>query len=153
MPKFGLASRRALETCHFDIQRVFNKVIKTVDCSITEGHRNEETQTEMFVTGRSKVEWPKSKHNTKPSRAVDAIPWPVDWAFEKELIWAATRGDKKAVQKIMHNIQRWARFNGFVLGVAEAMGIKLISGADWDRDFDLTDQRFDDWPHYQLADE
>ena len=149
MPAFSIRSRRRLGSCHPDIQRVFNKVVQTVDCSILEGHRRKKRQDALFAAERSKVEWPKSKHNKEPSNAVDAVPWPINWSFENELIKAALAGDEKSILEIMHSIQRWSMFIGYVLGVAEEMGIILVSGADWDRDFDLTDQNFDDWPHFQ----
>ena len=40
MPKFGKGSLKALSTCDKKLQEVFNEVIKTVDCSILEGHRD-----------------------------------------------------------------------------------------------------------------
>jgi len=150
MPEFSNRSRQRLATCRPEIQRVFGKVIQVVDCSILEGHRNKERQDLMLAKRQSKVPWPKSYHNREPSDAVDAIPWPIDWSFEQELLWAVQRGNRKAVKRIMHAIQRWAMFIGYVLGVADEMGIRLVSGSDWDRDFDLADQNFDDWPHFQL---
>ena len=150
MPKFSWRSKQKLATCHPDIQRVFDKVVQTVDCAILEGHRHEERQLELFLAKKTKVKWPQSRHNRKPSGAVDVVPWPIDWSFEGELVEAALAGDRKALMRVMHSIQRWAMFIGYVLGVADEMGIKLVSGADWDRDFDLADQNFDDWPHFQL---
>ena len=44
MPKFGSKSRERLATCDERLQKVFNEVIKHVDCSILEGHRIAERQ-------------------------------------------------------------------------------------------------------------
>ncbi len=41
-------------------------------------------------------------------------------------------------------------FGGFVLGIAQTMGIAIRYGGDWDSDKDLTDQTFQDITHYEL---
>ena len=41
-------------------------------------------------------------------------------------------------------------FAGFVLGVANQMGINLRWGGDWDQDFEVQDNKFDDFPHFEL---
>jgi peptidoglycan LD-endopeptidase CwlK len=43
------------------------------------GHRNEVEQNEAFQKGNSKLQWPNSKHNSKPSQAMDVSPLPLDW--------------------------------------------------------------------------
>lgn len=128
MYKFGSNSTMKLRQCHPDIQKVMNEAIKHVDCSIIEGHRGEERQTELFDQGRSKVEFPDGKHNSFPSLAVDAVPFPIDW----------------------QDIERMRAFAFFVKGLATGMGIKLRLGADWDSDFSCKDQRFHDMPHIEL---
>ena len=44
MPRFGKKSKEKLATCDDQLQKVFNEVIKYVDCSILEGHRSGERQ-------------------------------------------------------------------------------------------------------------
>ena len=44
MAKFGKKSRERLATCDPRLQKVFNEVIKHIDCSVLEGHRGEERQ-------------------------------------------------------------------------------------------------------------
>jgi peptidoglycan L-alanyl-D-glutamate endopeptidase CwlK len=129
MPYFSERSRTNLETCHTDLQRVFNVVINFYDCTILEGHRTEYDQNKYFDEGKSKLQWPDSKHNKMPSLAVDAVPYPIDWQ------------DKR----------RFYHFAGFVLGVASMMGIKLRCGIDWDGDFSFKDQSFHDYPHFELV--
>ena len=68
------------------------------------------------------------RHNSSPRRAVDVTPYPVDWADR----------------------ERQTLFAGFVLGIARSMGIKLRWGGDWDMDFQVMDNRFDDFPHFEL---
>ena len=128
MYKYSKTSKERLSTCDERLQKVFNEVIKYVDCSILEGHRNEERQENLFKEGKTKVHYPKGRHNSKPSRAVDVTPYPVDWADR----------------------ERQTLFAGFVLGLARGMGIHLRWGGDWNMNFEVKDNRFDDFPHFEL---
>ena len=128
MPKFGRKSRERLSTCESNLQKVFNEVIKHVDCSVLEGHREEDRQNRLYKEGKTKVKYPNGRHNRQPSSAVDVTPYPVDWKDR----------------------ERQTLFAGFVIGVASQMGIKLHWGGDWDQDFQVVDNRFDDFPHFEL---
>jgi peptidoglycan L-alanyl-D-glutamate endopeptidase CwlK len=128
MPRFGRKSRENLKTCEQDLQLVFNEVIKYVDCSVLCGHRGKEDQNKAYDEGRSKVKYPKGRHNADPSRAVDVTPYPVDWKDR----------------------ERQTLFAGFVLGIANQIGIKLRWGGDWDQDWEVKDNSFDDFPHFEL---
>ena len=128
MYKYSKTSKGRLSTSDERLQKVFNEVIKYVDCSILEGHRNEERQENLFKEGKTKVHYPKGRHNSKPSRAVDVTPYPVDWADR----------------------ERQTLFAGFVLGLARGMGIHLRWGGDWNMNFEVKDNRFDDFPHFEL---
>lgn len=128
MPKFSALSREQLETCDPRIQRVFNEVIKHFDCKIIEGHRGEALQNLYHRQGKSNVAWPDGKHNASPSKAVDVMPYPVNWLDAKRMCY----------------------FAGFVMATAATMGIKLRWGHDWDGDTNLNDQSFNDGPHYEL---
>lgn len=79
MPKFGKSSLDRLSECHPDLQRIMHELIKELDVTILCGHRGEREQTAAFISGASKLQWPRSKHNSKPSRAVDVAPYPIDW--------------------------------------------------------------------------
>ncbi len=140
MPKFGKTSRERLETCHPDIIRLFNEVVKEYDCSILEGYRGEEKQNEMFATGKSKLKFPLGKHNSKPSKAVDVAPYPINWGDE-----GTSSQRQKAVARFYH-------FAGYVLAKADSLGIKVRWGGDWDGDKDFSDQKFDDLVHFELID-
>lgn len=131
MPYFSQQSKDRLATCHQDLQLVFNEVIRHFDCKVLEGHRDEATQNKLFYATppRTQVKFPDSSHNSMPSRAVDVMPYPIDW------------GDR----------ERCHYFAGFVLGVAASMGIKIRWGGDWDRDTEVDDNRFDDLPHFELV--
>ena len=128
MPKFGKTSRRRLETCDKRLQKVFNEVIKHVDCSILEGHRSGERQNKLYDEGKTKVKYPKGRHNNNPSLAVDVARYPIDW----------------------DDRERHTLFAGFVIGIARGMDIELRWGGDWNRNWDTMDNRFDDFPHFEI---
>ena len=128
MPKFGRKSRERLNTCDSKLKQVFNEVIKHVDCSILEGHRDKDRQNKLYEEGKTKVKYPNGRHNRQPSSAVDVTPYPVDWKDR----------------------ERQTLFAGFVIGVASQMGINLRWGGDWDQDFQVVDNRLDDFPHFEL---
>jgi len=129
MPKFGRKSRERLATCDKKLQDVFNEVIKKVDCSVLEGHRDERRQDKLYEEGKTKVRYPMGRHNSKPSRAVDVVPYPVDWKDR----------------------ERFHLFAGFVIGVAYRMGIALRWGGDWNMNWEVDDNKFDDFPHFELV--
>ena len=128
MPKFGKRSKERLKTCHADIRMVMNEVIKYVDCSILEGHREKERQNQLYDEGKTKVLYPNGRHNDYPSNAVDVVPYPVNW----------------------QDRERMTLFAGFVLGVANQMGVNLRWGGDWDQDWYVHDNKFDDFPHFEI---
>ena len=78
MPRFGKRSNVNLASCDERLQKVFNEVIKHVDCSVLEGHRGEERQNKLQEEGKSKVRYPDGRHNASPSNAVDVAPYPID---------------------------------------------------------------------------
>jgi peptidoglycan L-alanyl-D-glutamate endopeptidase CwlK len=128
MPRYSKRSKERLATCDEKLQDVFNEVIKHVDCSILEGHRSKERQNKLYDEGRTKVKYPDGRHNADPSKAVDVTPYPVNW----------------------EDRERQTLFAGFVLGIARGMGLRLRWGGDWDQDFQVMDNRFDDFPHFEI---
>jgi len=130
MSEFSKASALKLASCDERIQRVFNEVIKHFDCVIVEGHRGREDQNRYYNEGKSKLAWPQGEHNSIPSKAVDAVPYPINWK----------------------DINRICYFAGYVMATALSMGIKLRWGKDWDGDTDLNDQTFQDGPHFEIVD-
>jgi len=130
MPRFGKRSNVNLASCDERLQKVFNKVIQHVDCSVLEGHRGEERQNKLQEEGKSKVRYPDGRHNASPSNAVDVAPYPIDW----------------------DDRERFHLFAGFVLGVANGMGYTLRWGGDWNMNFEVDDNKFDDFPHFEIVD-
>jgi hypothetical protein len=50
------------------------------------------------------------------------------------------------------DIESMYNFVGYVQGIADQLGIKIRSGADWDMDGDFGDQSFIDAAHFELVD-
>ena len=135
--KFSKKSLAALESAHHDLQTLFTVVLEKFDCSILEGHRDEQRQNQMVSEGKSQLKFPNSKHNKSPSLAVDVVPYPVDWNDREQLSY----------------------FAGYVLGVADSlyecglMTYRVRWGGDWNINHDLKDNSFDDLPHFELITE
>lgn len=128
MPSFGVVSTERLSTCHPELQRLFQEVVKHFNCTVVCGFRDKDAQNEAFNTGKSKKQWPYGEHNKTPSLAVDVVPFPIDWKDTDSMRY----------------------FAGFVKGVAAVMGITIRWGGDWDNDTDLKDQTFNDFPHFEI---
>ena len=60
--EYSTRSRNALNSAHEDLQKLFNEVIKTIDCTVVFGYRSKVKQEEQFDQGRTKLHFPKSKH-------------------------------------------------------------------------------------------
>ncbi|MCP5007738.1 MAG: M15 family metallopeptidase [Planctomycetes bacterium] len=128
MPKFSTRSLANLQTCHRNLQTVFHRVIRTFNCTVIAGYRNQETQDALYAAGKSQLMYPNSLHNSQPARACDVCPYPIDWV----------------------DIERFYYFTGYVMATAYELGIALRSGADWDNDTKVNDQKFFDLVHYEL---
>jgi peptidoglycan LD-endopeptidase CwlK len=96
--KLGKTSLARLAECHPDLQRLIRAYEAEAprDFTVLCGFRGEAEQNAAFKSGASK--WPRSKHNSKPSRAVDIAPYPINWqdreAFEdqrREVVALAAR--------------------------------------------------------------
>lgn len=131
MYRFGKSSKVNLSQADPDLQRLFNEVIKYVDCTILCGFRSKTAQEKAVADGVSKLHFPNSKHNQMPSQAVDAVPF-----YPDGIRW----NDK----------QGFYFFAGLVKGIAAMLGIKIRWGGDWDSDNDTLDQNFNDFPHFEL---
>ena len=128
MPRYSTRSKSRLATCDKRLQKVFNEVIKHVDCSILEGHRSKERQNRLYDEKRTKVKYPNGRHNSNPSKAVDVTTYPVDW----------------------EDRDSQTGFAGFVIGIAKQMGLYIRWGGDWDQDTQTKDNRFDDLVHFEI---
>lgn len=140
--RLGTISAYNLSTCSPNLQRLISEAIrrapKHLDFAVTCGWRNQADQDAAFKAGKSKLRWPKSKHNHeyagKPhSLAVDIRPAGVFVADD----W----NDKL----------RFARIIGFIEGVAVDLGIRVRLGLDFSGDGRSIDETFLDIPHIEEA--
>ena len=138
MPKFGRSSREILATVDEDLQRLFKEVVIGFDCKPTCGLRTSDEQASLYAIGRTvNVGQPtvttldgvdkKSRHQS--GRAIDICPYPINW----------------------NDIHRFYFFAGYVKATAERLGIGIRWGGDWDGDTDLSDNSFNDLPHFELT--
>ena len=128
MPSFSQSSKDQLATADARLQRVFNEVIKHFDCKVLKGHRGQIEQDAAFAAGHSQKKWPTGNHNAMPSKAVDVIPFPIDWTDR----------------------ERMTLFAGFVIGIAQGMGIDIRWGGDWNENTQVKDNKFDDLVHFEV---
>lgn len=120
MPCFSFRSVKLLSECDPRLQRVCYEAIKYIDFIVICGHRNECEQNECYANGTSKLRYPKSKHNSLPSLAVDIAPYPIDWK----------------------DIDRFKELGKIMKREADKLGVRLR----WGGDFLL----FKDYPHYEV---
>ena len=136
MPKFSKRSKGNLATADTKLQQLFNAVIEEFDCTVIYGHRTPEEQFELFKKGRERKDgwWvkvgptvtnldglnKKSKHNYFPSKAVDVVPYPLDWK----------------------DIESFENLAKVVKAKAEELNITVTWGGDW--------TSLKDYPHWEI---
>ena len=135
MPKFSSTSHARLNTCHPDLQAICDEIIQFYDFTVIQGHRTPEDHAQYIKDGTTTVAYEKSKHSHMPSLAVDIAPYNprvkggVDW------------NDKDSFHLLA----------GIMFGIAKSKGIKIRWGGDWNRNWNLKDQKFFDLPHFELV--
>jgi peptidoglycan L-alanyl-D-glutamate endopeptidase CwlK len=147
--KYALKSKQKLETCHNDIQLIFNEVIKYYDITILEGIRTTSRQVELYNQGKSKLDGiiKKSKHQgyfykgKLISFAIDVMPYKKNTnAFSgkekdnRRFYYMA--GVIKTISKILYD--------------KYLISHKIRWGGDWNNNDIYTDQTFDDLCHFEL---
>lgn len=146
MKNFGKNSKKQLDTCHSDLQKIFILTLKwsKVDFGISEGNRPVERQFQLFLEGKSKIDGKtkKGKHNYMPSLAGDIYAYHPNTELRRRMAY-----DKVHL--------------AYIAGVIDAVVEHLLEkgeithrirwGANWDNDgvIDM-DQHFDDYPHFEL---
>lgn len=149
MATYGKRSLKALDSADPRWTTVMRIVIEMTDNSILYGHRSPETQFDLFKLGRAKDangEWKivdkskvvtykdgfekKSTHNSLPSKAIDAVKYPIDWEDREGAIL----------------------FAGLILGVAKAHGWTVRWGGDFNMNMELSDETFMDLYHFEFID-
>lgn len=133
--KFGNRSRQALATCDPRLETLAKDVLSLgiFDFGVTCGYRSQDTQEQLYFEGKTKVHWPDSKHNSKPSKAFDFVLY-----INGSPTWREE--DKPGYYMAV----------GIFKALAIQQGIKLRCGADWDGDFSIEDQGFNDVFHLEI---
>ncbi|MBF0263563.1 MAG: M15 family peptidase [Magnetococcales bacterium] len=132
MPKFSKTSLKNLSQCDHHLQILFGEVIKKIDCTVVCGHRGKTDQDAAYLSHRSQVRWPESKHNRTPSLAVDVVP---------------CIGGKPSWED--HDCYL---FSGKVMGYVNTMNMeaKIRCGADWNGNGSTRDQELKDSCHFEM---
>lgn len=99
------------------------------DITILEGFRDEEQQNQMVAAGKSQLAWPKSRHNSEPSMAVDVAPYVGGISWD----WLDYHPLAEHIKTVWQRIQ----MDGVTTGQYD-----LEWGGDW--------KSFRDGPHWQL---
>jgi peptidoglycan L-alanyl-D-glutamate endopeptidase CwlK len=132
---FSRSSLEKLSTCDSFLQIICKRALEVskIDFGISCGYRSPEDQLKAYQEGKSKIDGVtvKSKHNLIPSKAVD--------------IFGYVNG------KADYSIPVMCYLAGAMDAVSADLGIKLRWGGNWDGDgIILTDQSFDDLPHFEI---
>lgn len=145
MNQYGAGSLAARKGVHPDLLKVFDRVLEHYDHSITCGVRDRVEQERLFREGKSKLsgDSPNARHvlqeGQKYGLAMDVAPFPVIYPE-----------NGKTPQERQKLLARFYYFAGYVMRVADELGVKLRWGGDWDGDKDFRDNTFDDLVHYEL---
>jgi len=148
---YGKRSQAAFDTLHENHQKVllYIKHVLKIDHSVLEGHRGEETQNEYFHSDppRTTLQWPNSKHNLLPSLAVDVVPYVRIPGKKGGIHWHDP--DPKIREAYYREMVRFATI--YQLAGKLVFGFSIRWGGDWDRDWSVMDNRFNDYPHQELS--
>ena len=128
MAQFSKQSQQQINTCHHDMQAIFSAVEQEIDCEIVCGHRGQEDQERAFSEGRSGFHWPDSRHNAKPSMAIDVIPTDI-------------KSD---------NTDRWHWFGGYVKGIADRLYAEGVISHKLHWAGDQGDQEMSKYSHFEI---
>ena len=123
--KWGKTSKDRLASCDKKLQELANGILESspFDLTITCGYRTKDEQEEAYKSGKSRAKFGQSKHNFFPSKAVDIVPYPINW-------------DKNDI--------RWWKMIALAYEVARKKNIKIRSGAFF--------TGLEDLPHIELID-
>ena len=103
--------------------RLIEAVAETEKCAVICGFRGRYEQEKAYNTGKSKAKFGQSKHNLKPSMAVDVVPLPLNW----------------------EDIPAFERLGEVIMKKAEELNIKV----KWGKNF----KGLADYPHFELVED
>jgi len=132
MPRLGKRSKKRLEGVDSRLIDLLERVCKYFDITVIEGKRSQERQDMLVKQGKSKTKFGKHVQG----KAVDISPYPIDWNARDD----------------------FHMLGGFILGVANQMGLRVRWGGCWRYDSLYEGQRttktnnFDDLVHIEIKD-
>ena len=146
---FSPTSLAELATADPRLGIVARKVLLIKDHSVIKGHRGQVEQNQAFEDGHSKLRWPDGKHNKMPSKAIDVRTYPVPPDEREQMVERRLEAGLPPDERDLREEQLYLL--GLYVGVASEMGLRLLTGADWDRDGEIADTGFDDFFHVELV--
>ena len=100
-----------------------------MDVTIIEGVRSTKKQQKYFKSNASKIDGIKKKSQHQLGKAVDLMPYPIDW------------NDRERIHYM----------GGMLRGIAsQHPDINARWGGDWDSDGEIKDNSFDDLVHIEI---
>jgi peptidoglycan LD-endopeptidase CwlK len=150
MPDLDKRSIKLLGECHPILVEFVYAFVNRYPIRITEAARlDRKAQEEHFKAGRSKARFGESPHNYNPSLAVHLIPTHIEWS--SVLSFMQNMKANKPISKFdSKTMFEWSLMIGVGLGISKERGISVVSGVDWDGDWDLHDTKLDDWGHWEV---
>jgi peptidoglycan L-alanyl-D-glutamate endopeptidase CwlK len=136
MPSFSIESSNKLKQADIKLQTLLNEAIKYIDFTILCTYRGEKEQNEAYNHGKSKLQFPNSKHNSMPSKAVDIAPYHPE---SPHIRWNDT--------------ESFIFLLGYIKSLADRMGIKIRLGMTWSSKNIYAMARFSDRPHIELVED
>ena len=118
-------SQSKLKECHPNLQTLIEVVDRIYPVQVICGYRNEADQNKAFKEKKSKLKYPLSKHNKRPSLAVDIVPDP----------------DRNPKTIEWNDIEEFKKMLSVVEEEAKKLRIKIRLGRDF---------KFKDYPHVEL---
>ena len=174
MHNYGTNSMLHRGTTSMHLRNIFDEVLPKHDHSVTCGSRIPDDQQEFYKTGRSKVpgRTPNGEVSPYPHMPREGGAWAIDvWPYidgralvvpdYSKIREAIFQGEDNAfLQNAIGRYCQFAFFAAIVLETAEDYfhtmrsdddaNYRLVWGGNWDEDSTiLTDQGFDDFPHFQ----
>jgi peptidoglycan LD-endopeptidase CwlK len=134
--QFTTKELKRLESIHPNLRRVVEHASKNCYIFVVCGYRGQHDQDLAFEQGFSKVKYPNSKHNRSAdplfpnqSDAVDLCPFPIDWK----------------------DIGKFRQIYDAMLAASNELNIPIRAGADFNGDGKVGNDKFIDWPHFELV--
>lgn len=156
MNKLSSNSKKHLDTCTPLLQKLVQGVLNYVDVGVVTGHRSEKDQNALYVAGYSQLRYPKGKHNSFPSQAVDLVIYHHEhgylWGNDEQVTKLAKseRTSRERIRTWIH--MQYAALNAYIQLEAESLGFEVVWGGNWGRQDGYLTTTLVDLFHWEIAD-